>query len=207
MTLFWLVYLSYILVFFCLFVFKALCSNYDITKTDYVYRGPWRKKWQPTPVFLPGESHGQRSLADYSPWGHKQLVLTEQLSTNKWNNAICNMDVPQFSSVQSLNHVWLCDPMDTRLPCPSPTPKACSNSCPSSQWCHPTISSSVVLFSSCFQSFPAWGSYHPMTKVIVFTFMRNYILKKDCFHESYLRSAFMGKMRCKHLELIKMRGK
>ena len=42
-----------------------------------------------------------------------------------------------------------------RLPCPSPTPGACSNSCPSSWWCHPTISSSVVPFSSCFQSFPA----------------------------------------------------
>ena len=47
----------------------------------------------------------------------------------------------------------------TRLPCPSPTPRACSNSCPSSQWCHPTISSSVVPFSSCLQSFPASGSF------------------------------------------------
>ena len=46
-----------------------------------------------------------------------------------------------------------------RLPCPSPTPRACSNSCPSSQWCHPTISSSVVPFSSCLQSFPASGSF------------------------------------------------
>ena len=44
-----------------------------------------------------------------------------------------------------------------RLLCP-PTPRACSNSCPSSQWCHPTISSSVIPFSSCFQSFPASGS-------------------------------------------------
>ena len=43
----------------------------------------------------------------------------------------------------------------TRLPCPSPTPGAYSNSCPLSQWCHPTISSSVVPFSSCLQSFPA----------------------------------------------------
>ena len=46
-----------------------------------------------------------------------------------------------------------------RLPCPSPTPTACSNSCPSSQWCHPTISSSVVPLSSCLQSFPASGSF------------------------------------------------
>ena len=46
-----------------------------------------------------------------------------------------------------------------RLPCPSPTPGACSNSCPLSRWCHPTISSSVVPFSSCLQSFPASGSF------------------------------------------------
>ena len=47
----------------------------------------------------------------------------------------------------------------TRPPCPSPTPGAYSNSCPLSQWCHPTISSSVVHFSSCLQSFPASGSF------------------------------------------------
>ena len=41
----------------------------------------WRRKWQPTPVFLPGESHGQRSLTDYSPWGRKESDMTEQLST------------------------------------------------------------------------------------------------------------------------------
>ena len=46
-----------------------------------------------------------------------------------------------------------------RLPCPSPTPRAYSNSCPSCRWCHPTISSSVVPFSSCLQSFPASGSF------------------------------------------------
>ena len=38
---------------------------------------PWRRKWQPTPVFLPGESHGQRSLAGYSPWGRKESDVTE----------------------------------------------------------------------------------------------------------------------------------
>ena len=47
----------------------------------------------------------------------------------------------------------------TRIPCPSPTPRACSNSCPSSQWCHAIISSSVIPFSSCLQSFPASGSF------------------------------------------------
>ena len=50
----------------------------------------------------------------------------------------------------------------TRLPCPPPSPGACSNSCPLSQWCHPTVSSSVVPFS-CLQSFPASGSF-PMSQ-------------------------------------------
>ena len=47
----------------------------------------------------------------------------------------------------------------TRLPCPSLSPGVCSNSCPLSQWCHPTISSSVVPFSFCLQSFPAAESF------------------------------------------------
>ena len=51
---------------------------------------------------------------------------------------------------------WL---QHARLPCPSPTPRAYSNPCPSSQWCHPTISSSVIPFSSCLQSFPASRSF------------------------------------------------
>jgi len=63
----------------------------------------------------------------------------------------------KFSSVQSLSHVWLFATPLTRPPCPSPTPGACSNSCPSSWWCHPTISSSVIPFYSHLHSFP--GSF------------------------------------------------
>ena len=51
----------------------------------------------------------------------------------------------------------------TRPPCPTPAPGVYSNSCPLSQWCHPTISSSVIPFSSCLQSFPASGSF-PMSQ-------------------------------------------
>ena len=50
-----------------------------------------------------------------------------------------------------------------KLPCPLPTPRACSNSCPLSQWCHPTISFSAVPFSSCLQFFPTPGSF-PMSQ-------------------------------------------
>ena len=53
----------------------------------------------------------------------------------------------------------------TRLLCPSPSPGACSNSCTLSGWCHPTLSSSVIPFSSCFQSFPASGSF-PMSQLL-----------------------------------------
>ena len=69
-----------------------------------------------------------------------------------------------YKSVQYLGHVLLLWPQlhglqHARLPCPSPTPGACANPCPSTQWCHSTISSSVVSFSSCLQSFPASGSF------------------------------------------------
>ena len=70
-------------------------------------------------------------------------------------------------SVQSLSHVWLFAPHElqhARPPCPSQTPGVYSNSCPSSWWCHPAISSSVVPFSSCPQSLPASGSF-PMSQL------------------------------------------
>ena len=66
------------------------------------------------------------------------------------------------SSVQSLSHVrhfGPCGLQHARLSYPSSTPRACSNSCPSSQWCHPTISSSVIPISSCLQPVPASGSF------------------------------------------------
>ena len=55
--------------------------------------------------------------------------------------------------------LWMHGLQHARPPCPLPTPGAYTNSCPLSQWCHPTISSSVVPFSSCLQSFPASGSF------------------------------------------------
>ena len=75
--------------------------------------------------------------------------------------------VIQFSSVQSFSHIWLfATPwmQHARPPCPSPTPGVHSDSRPSSQWCHPAISSSVVHFSSCPQSFPKSRSF-PMSQL------------------------------------------
>ena len=71
--------------------------------------------------------------------------------------------VSQFSCSFMSNSLWLHGLQHTRLTCPSPTPRACSNLCLSSQWCHPTTSCSVVPFSSCLQPFPASGSF-PMSQ-------------------------------------------
>ena len=59
---------------------KASACNADLGSIPGLGRFPRRRKWQPTAVFLPEESHGQRSLAGYSPWGHKELDTTEQLT-------------------------------------------------------------------------------------------------------------------------------
>ena len=48
---------------------------------------PWRRKWQPTPLFLPGEFHGQRRLAGYSPWGYKELDMIEHAHTHFQNRS------------------------------------------------------------------------------------------------------------------------
>ena len=68
-----------------------------------------------------------------------------------------------FSRSFMSDSLWPHESQHTRPPCPSPSPRACSNSCPLSQWCHPRISSSVVPFSSCLLSFPASGSF-PMSQ-------------------------------------------
>ena len=54
---------------------------------------PWRREWPPTPVFLPGEVHGQRSLAGYSPWGHKESDTTERLSLHNHHQILSMCEV------------------------------------------------------------------------------------------------------------------
>ena len=98
----------------------------------------------------------------HSQWGCKESDTTEQLLLFEliWGN----WDLVQFTSVaQSCPTLWPDGLQHARPPCPSPNPGAYSNSCPLSRWCHPTISSSVILFSSHLQSFPASGSF-PMSQ-------------------------------------------
>ena len=94
-------------------------------------------------------------------WGRILLPL-QGISVSQFSHSV----MPDSLRPHGLQH--------TRFHCPSPTPRACSNSCPLSQWCHPPISSSIIPFSSCLQSFPASGSFlmsqffesESMTKVL-----------------------------------------
>ena len=85
-----------------------------------------------------------------------------------------NISSVQFSRSVVSDSLWPHESQHARPPCPSPTPRVYSNSCPSSQWCHPAISSSVFPLSSCPQSLPASGffqrvnSLHEMAKVLEF---------------------------------------
>ena len=87
----------------------SLVKNLPVSAGDWSFDSwirkiPWRRKWQPTPVFLSGESHGRRSLMDFSPWGRKRV--RQDLATKKQN---------QFSSVTQ-SCPTLCDPMDCSTP-------------------------------------------------------------------------------------------
>ena len=115
---------------------------------------PWVGKI-PTPVFWPGEFHGL-----YSPWGCRESVCwTVTFST------LVSLQVSvQFSRSVVSDSLRPHELQHSRPPCPSPTPRVHPNSCPSSQWCHPAISSSVVPFSSGPQSLPATESF-PMSQL------------------------------------------
>ena len=79
-------------------------------------------------------------------------MKANKVPINIWMNV-------QFSHSVVSDSLWPHESQHSRPPCPSPTPRVHSDSCPSSQWCHPAISSSVVPFSSCPQSLPASESF------------------------------------------------
>ena len=117
---------------------------------------PLDEEMAPTPVFLPGKSRGQRSLAGYSLWDANNRTHLSDWA--HWTYMLLLL----FSCKVVSDSLQPHELQHARLPCPSLSPGICSNSCPLSQWCHPTILSSVVPFSSCPQSFPASGSF-PMS--------------------------------------------
>ena len=106
----------------------------------------------------------ERTLNSCGQQGWVALKLVGSTWTRDWTPALVGefftTEPPvQFSRSVMSESLQPHELQYARLPCPSPTPRACSNSCPLSQWCHWTISSSVGPFSSCFQSFPASVSF------------------------------------------------
>ena len=87
------------------------------------------------------------------------LSLSSIWSSYRYQEDICLRLSLLFSHSVVSSSLWPHGLVHTRLPCPSLSPRACSNSHPLSRWCHPTLSFSVTLFSSCPQSFPASGSF------------------------------------------------
>ena len=117
---------------------------------------PRQEYWNGLPFPSPGDlpDPGIRLESLTSP----VLVGGFFTTSATWEAPVNYISSVQFSCSVVSNSLQPHGLQHARLPCPSPTPKVCSNSCQSSQWCHPTISSSV-LFSSCLQSFPASGSF------------------------------------------------
>ena len=98
-------------------------------------------------------------LSGYLDLSHP-LLSSCRLRKWKWILGLTFKNISvQFSHSVVSDSLWPHGLQHARLPCPSPNSGACSNSHPFSQWCHPTISSSVVPFSSCLLSFPASGSF------------------------------------------------
>ena len=94
------------------------CRRHKKCQFDpWVRKIPWKSVWQPTLVFLPGKSHGQRSLTGYGPWCHKESDRNEV--TEYAHSSV------QFSCSVGSNSFQLQGLQYTRLPCPSPTPRAC----------------------------------------------------------------------------------
>ena len=99
-------------------------------------------------------------------WGLKHSLSSYSLGMMVECELVDNLSLLFSCSIVS-DFLWPHEMQHTRLPCPSLSPGICSNSCPLSQWCHPTISSSgtpTPPFSSCPQSFPALGSF-PMSQL------------------------------------------
>ena len=75
------------------------CRRLQRCKFDpWMGKIPWRRQWQPTPVFLPGKFHGQRCLVDYSPWSHKESDTTERAHTH--TRVIAAMKLKDASSLE-----------------------------------------------------------------------------------------------------------
>jgi len=101
-------------------------------------------------------SHWQRGMKEQNRWAARIGSMSVK---GHYNPGKAILGIVQFSHSVVSDSLLPHGLQHSRLPCPSPIPRACSNLCPSSQWCHPATSSSVISFSSCLQSCPASGPF------------------------------------------------
>ena len=135
---------------------------------QHTNRGMWDTSWERCC------GKGRRQMGRQSRVQMQGRGKYWEMRNNKFGNKISILNLIVLSLVQSFSRVWLfVTPWSAahQASHPSPTPRACSNSYPLNRRCHPTISSSVVLLSSCLQSFPALGSFpvsssHQVAKVL-----------------------------------------
>ena len=109
---------------------ESACQYRRHEFNSWVGKIPWRRKWQPTPVCLPGPPHGRRSLVGYSLWCCKELSMTERLSTH---SRCLQFSSVHFSRLVVSDSLQPHESQHTRPPCPSPTPGVLSDSRPSSR--------------------------------------------------------------------------
>ena len=159
-------------VFFiaCMFFMYYLCEKYKPIAVQY-YRAN-HVSWVPGLTLLDLETNWTHSRNRTHSFVGKLLwniAVTTQLFTYSdialvFSNRIETFSSVQFSRLVVSDSLWPHESQHARPPCPSPAPRVYSNWCPSSWWCHPAISYSVVPFSSCSQSLPALGSF-PMSQL------------------------------------------
>ena len=138
----------FIYVCMCILIYKYICIHVNMYTHMYTY------KYVSLDLILKSKEILYQ----------KAGMLTVSFTLNLQVNSCKSCTSVQFSRSVVSDSLWPHELQHARPPCPSPTPGVYSNSCPSSRWCHPAISSSVVPFSSCPQSLPASGSF-PMSQL------------------------------------------
>ena len=142
-------------------VYKTLKDELPrLVGAQYATGDQWRNNTRKNEKMEPKQK--QNSVVDVTGEGSKVWCCKEQYCIGSWN--IRSISSVQFSRSVMSDSLWPHESQHTMPPCPSPIPGVYSDPCPSSWWCHPIISSSVVPFSSCPQSVPASRSF-PMSQL------------------------------------------
>ena len=135
---------------------QVVCNSMDYSLPGSSVHGISQARILEWAAILQGIFLTQGSNLSLLHWQASSLLLS--------HNKVESLSLLSFSHSVVSDSLWLHELQHARLPCPSPSPGVFSNSCPSSRWFHLTILSPIIPFFSCFQSFPASGSF-PMSRL------------------------------------------